>query len=83
MKIGYVSLTALLMVGCQVVPSQQQFSTQTLRESQPVVEAESRLNQIDFRQLKQQKKRPVVALVLGSGGARGYAHIGVIEVLEQ
>ncbi|ENV71096.1 hypothetical protein F947_00059, partial [Acinetobacter towneri DSM 14962 = CIP 107472] len=55
MKIGYVSLTALLMVGCQVVPSQQQFSTQTLRESQPVVEAESRLNQIDFRQLKQQK----------------------------
>ncbi len=29
------------------------------------------------------QKRPVVALVLGSGGARGYAHIGVIEVLEQ
>ena len=83
MKIGYVSLTALLMVGCQAVPSQQQFSTQTLLESQPVVEAESRLNQIDFRQLKQQKKGPVVALVLGSGGARGYAHIGVIEVLEQ
>lgn len=28
--------------------------------------------------------RPVrVALVLGSGGARGYAHIGVIEVLEE
>ena len=24
-----------------------------------------------------------MALVLGSGGARGYAHIGVIEVLEQ
>ena len=23
-----------------------------------------------------------VALVLGSGGARGYAHIGVIEALE-
>ncbi len=83
MKFGYVSLTALLMVGCQAVPSQQQFSTQTLLESQAMVEAESRLNQIDFRQLKQQKKRPVVALVLGSGGARGYAHIGVIEVLEQ
>ena len=83
MKFGYVSLTALLMVGCQAVPSQQQFSTQTLLESQPMVEAESRLNQIDFRQLKQQEKRPVIALVLGSGGARGYAHIGVIEVLEQ
>ena len=26
------------------------------------------------------KKR--IALVLGSGGARGYAHIGVIEELE-
>ena len=25
----------------------------------------------------------MIALVLGSGGARGYAHIGVIEVLEQ
>ena len=83
MKFGYVCLTALLMVGCQAVPSQQQFSTQTLLESQPMVEAESRLNQIDFRQLKQQEKRPIVALVLGSGGARGYAHIGVIEVLEQ
>lgn len=28
------------------------------------------------------KNQPVVALVLGSGGARGYAHIGVIRVLE-
>jgi len=27
--------------------------------------------------------RPKVSLVLGSGGARGYAHIGVIEVLER
>ena len=27
--------------------------------------------------------RPTIALVLGSGGARGYAHIGVIEILEQ
>ncbi len=30
--------------------------------------------------MKQRKK--TVSLVLGSGGARGYAHIGVIEVLE-
>lgn len=28
------------------------------------------------------QRKPTVALVLGSGGARGYAHIGVIEVLE-
>jgi NTE family protein len=27
------------------------------------------------------KERPQVALVLGSGGARGYAHLGVIKVL--
>lgn len=27
--------------------------------------------------------RPTVALALGSGGARGYAHIGVIQVLEE
>ena len=30
-----------------------------------------------------QKRKPKIALVLGSGGARGYAHIGVIDVLEQ
>lgn len=28
-------------------------------------------------------RRPRVALALGSGGARGYAHIGAIEVLEE
>jgi NTE family protein len=30
-----------------------------------------------------QKDRKTVSLVLGSGGARGYAHIGVIETLEE
>jgi NTE family protein len=40
-------------------------------------------DRIDFKKLKQTEKRPIVALVLGSGGARGYAHIGAIEVLEQ
>jgi NTE family protein len=29
-----------------------------------------------------QAKRPVVGLVLGAGGSRGFAHIGVIKVLE-
>src|SRR5687767_2218037 len=28
-------------------------------------------------------ERPIVALVLGSGGARGFAHIGVIKALEE
>lgn len=41
-------------------------------------------SQIDYTAFKNQhQNKPVVALVLGSGGARGYAHIGVIEVLEQ
>jgi len=29
-----------------------------------------------------QKNRQAISLVLGSGGARGYAHIGVIEELQ-
>jgi NTE family protein len=29
------------------------------------------------------EKRPKVGLVLGGGGARGAAHIGVLEVLEE
>lgn len=31
---------------------------------------------------KADKTRPVVALVLGGGGMRGFAHIGAIESLE-
>ncbi|KAB1858298.1 patatin-like phospholipase family protein [Acinetobacter tandoii] len=48
-----------------------------------VAEAQVQANRIDFKKLKQTERRPIVALVLGSGGARGYAHIGVIQVLEQ
>lgn len=32
---------------------------------------------------EQQQHKATVALVLGSGGVRGYAHIGVLQVLEQ
>ncbi len=46
------------------------------------VVAQAQPSQIDFTYLKQRQQRPIVALVLGSGGARGYAHIGAIEVLE-
>ena len=46
-------------------------------------EPQERLNQISFKQLKKEQNRPIIALVLGSGGARGYAHIGAIQVLEQ
>lgn len=41
----------------------------------------------DNKQIKKdsdmQKDKKTVSLVLGSGGARGYAHIGVIETLEE
>ena len=45
--------------------------------------AQVRENLVDFSKIKQNEQRPIVALALGSGGARGYAHIGVIEELEK
>lgn len=61
------------------------FSGQSMAQSTiPLAEeAQVQANRIDFKKLKQTEHRPIVALVLGSGGARGYAHIGVIQVLEQ
>ena len=57
---------------------------QTTAHFNPVVEdAQAHVFNQPFTEIKQKQKRPVIALVLGSGGARGYAHIGVIEVLEQ
>ncbi len=57
---------------------------QTTSQLAPVIEdAQAHAVNQPFSLIKQQQKRPVIALVLGSGGARGYAHIGVIEVLEQ
>lgn len=57
---------------------------QTTSQLAPVIEdAQAHAVNQPFSLIKQQQNRPVIALVLGSGGARGYAHIGVIEVLEQ
>ncbi len=36
-----------------------------------------------FSQTNATKKRPTVGLVLSGGGARGFAHIGVLKVLEE
>jgi len=36
-----------------------------------------------LRQMPSLEPRPDIALVLGSGGPRGYAHIGVLRVLEE
>jgi len=73
LKLFVLGLSVVLATGCQ--------TTSHLR---PVVEdAQAQAAVMPFASIKKQEKRPVIALVLGSGGARGYAHIGVIEVLEQ
>ena len=73
--------TSFALVACQqnnVKPSQ--VSTQLLQKNVST-EARSELDYNVFKNIK--SKKPIIALVLGSGGARGYAHIGVIEVLEK
>jgi NTE family protein len=50
------------------------FSCQTLfRTGKPGIE----------QPVKPVKKQPVIALVLGGGSAKGFAHVGVLRVLEQ
>ncbi|WP_434780953.1 patatin-like phospholipase family protein [Acinetobacter cumulans] len=93
MNINTVLITCLMtgVVGCQSIGAQATKATDqalisssnSTQGSGEIAEAHVVPNQVDFKKLKQQNKRPIVALVLGSGGARGYAHIGVIQVLEQ
>ncbi|MEF9957173.1 MAG: patatin-like phospholipase family protein [Acinetobacter sp.] len=72
LKLWVIGASMMALAGCQ-----------TTTHLKPTIEdAQVRVIKQPFVAIKQQK-RPVVALVLGSGGARGYAHIGVIEVLEQ
>lgn len=59
----------------------QQTVNATSTTHQQLQDATSKLD-FQSNQVKA-KNKPVVALVLGSGGARGYAHIGVIQVLEK
>ncbi|MBB4810208.1 NTE family protein [Acinetobacter johnsonii] len=79
-----MSFTLLALAGCQSIPkvAQETPNHAFLAETESG-EAQERLNQINFKQLKKEQNRPIIALVLGSGGARGYAHIGAIQVLEQ
>lgn len=73
LKLFTLGLSIFTIVGCQ-----------TTVHLHPVLEdAQAQAVYQPFAYIKQQQKRPVIALVLGSGGARGYAHIGVIQVLEQ
>ena len=71
----------LSLTACTHLPVKN--NQESVSQLQQVQDATSKLDK-SFYQFKQfSKKKPVIALVLGSGGARGYAHIGVIEVLEQ
>ena len=82
----YLMLGILVTVlsGCQSITKEQLNSnlSQTLANT-AIEDAQEVNNQIDFKALKKQENKPIVALVLGSGGARGYAHIGAIEALEE
>ena len=83
-KLSLMSFTLLALAGCQSMPKvAQETPNQAFSAETESGEAQERLNQINFKQLKKEQNRPIIALVLGSGGARGYAHIGAIQVLEQ
>lgn len=72
-----ISLLSLMgLQGCQQVVTKAQLSKSV---STPLVDASSHI----IKNKHKKTDAPSIALVLGSGGARGYAHIGVIEVLEQ
>lgn len=82
-KFGFIALAVVSVVGCQSVPQSKLTVGSTGLSESPSVDAQVHADRIDFKKLKKQENRPIIALVLGSGGARGYAHIGVIQVLEQ
>lgn len=71
MKMGKLFLAIALSLGM----AQLQAAQSAVAQAQP--------DRINFHEVKKSEKRPIIALVLGSGGSRGYAHIGAIEVLEQ
>lgn len=82
-KFSFIVLAVLGLGGCQTVAQPKLTVGSTGLSEPPAAEAQVRTERMSFKKLKQQENRPIVALVLGSGGARGYAHIGVIQVLEK
>ncbi len=70
----------LFLTACQQLPV-----ANTVQETAalPAVANATSQQTAQFSRISAAQNKPVVALVLGSGGARGYAHIGVIEVLER
>lgn len=77
--VKHLLLTTLVVLsGCQQVPKAKQLAVQNM----PLPPAQESALYMPVTSSKS-AHHPKIALVLGSGGARGYAHIGVIEVLEQ
>lgn len=72
-----------LLTGCESMSQVQQNNKTTTIVQNTLDDAREVSSQIDFKKMRNGSNKPVVALVLGSGGARGYAHIGAIEILEQ
>ena len=60
------TVTALLLAGCALTP--REYPELATPRALPVV--------------RLQAARPLLALVLGAGGSRGFAHVGVIKALE-
>ncbi|MCF8999532.1 patatin-like phospholipase family protein [Acinetobacter nectaris] len=65
-----------------VAVAQQSTILVHVEHGQIIETAEARPSAYNFHVEKEKKHKPIIALVLGSGGARGYAHIGAIEALE-
>jgi NTE family protein len=82
MKYTRLALLLCIAFGVQALQANTTEHVQTVQVLENH-EPEERPLQINFFEKKQNENRPIVALVLGSGGARGYAHIGVLEVLEE
>ncbi|MBF7682889.1 patatin-like phospholipase family protein [Acinetobacter sp. B5B] len=79
MKKRYLILWSMLCIFCAHA-QEPIFAVQTALDP---VNAQEKLDLDQFERIKQRTHKPIVALVLGSGGARGYAHIGVLQALEQ
>lgn len=64
------TLLLLGLTACATTPGDTRLAGQELRDVQPAV------------RYGDSAPRPVVAIALGGGGLRGYAHIGVLQALE-
>src|SRR5689334_7271716 len=76
---------AVLLAGCQTVPLPPSNPASTPAGNPPVVVVppDSAASALPLVVIKPVPKPPRIGLALGGGAARGFAHIGVIQVLEE